>query len=150
MNEDIMLLSNSLVYDGMLKCGNEDVARRVLQIPERSGLVGAKMWVRDILSDRYKVVFCDTDRIPAVETKRGDRTTNEVEAALIKQVTLSRAFANCRRLIPFAEVLCPLPQSASCPSTDLNSNSSPTSSPPTIQTLKSTQQTDFKAATRKS
>ena len=35
---------------------------------------------------RYKVVFCDTDRVPALETKRGDRTTNEIEAQLIKQV----------------------------------------------------------------
>jgi hypothetical protein len=38
---------------------------------------------------RYKVVFCDTDRLPAQETRHGDRTTNEVEAALIKQVPIS-------------------------------------------------------------
>ena len=53
MNEDIMLLSNSLVYDGLLKCGNEGVAKRVLQIPDRRALGVAKPWVRDILSDRY-------------------------------------------------------------------------------------------------
>jgi DNA replication ATP-dependent helicase Dna2 len=53
MNEDIMLLSNSLVYDGLLKCGNEGVAKRVLQIPDPKQLVSAKPWVRDILSDRY-------------------------------------------------------------------------------------------------
>lgn len=52
MNGDIMLLSNSLVYDGMLKCGNESVAQRMLQIPDRSALASAKSWVRDILSDR--------------------------------------------------------------------------------------------------
>ena len=33
---------------------------------------------------RYKVVFCDTDRVPAPETKQGDRTTNTVEAKFIK------------------------------------------------------------------
>lgn len=52
MNEDIMLLSNSLVYDGLLKCGNESVAKRVLQIPNRAQLAGARFWVRDVLSDR--------------------------------------------------------------------------------------------------
>jgi hypothetical protein len=34
----------------------------------------------------HKVVFCDTDLLPALETKRGDRTINEIEGALIKQV----------------------------------------------------------------
>jgi len=86
MNEDIMLLSNILVYDGLLKCGSEDVAKRSLQIPNRGQLALAKPWVRDVLSERYKVVFCDTDRVPALETKRGDRTTNEMEASFIKQV----------------------------------------------------------------
>lgn len=52
MNEDIMLLSNSLVYDGMLKCGNQNVAKRVLHISDRGQLVSAKGWVKDILSDR--------------------------------------------------------------------------------------------------
>jgi len=86
MNEDIMLLSNSLVYDGMLKCGNETVAKRVLNIPSRGQLQLAKPWIKDILAEKYKVVFCDTDRVPALESKRGDRTTNEVEAQLIKEV----------------------------------------------------------------
>lgn len=52
MNEDIMLLSNSLVYDGLLKCGNQSVAKRVLQIPKRTVLANAKMWVREVLSDQ--------------------------------------------------------------------------------------------------
>jgi hypothetical protein len=47
------------------------------------------MTLAKMISDgRYKVVFCDTDRVPALETKRGERTTNDVEAALIKQVLL--------------------------------------------------------------
>jgi DNA replication ATP-dependent helicase Dna2 len=90
MNEDIMLLSNSLVYDGMLKCGNEDVARRTLNLPDRRALAAAEPWVKDVLSDRYKVVFCDTDLLPALEKKQGDRTTNDVEADLIKQVPNSK------------------------------------------------------------
>lgn len=53
MNADIMLLSNSLVYDGMLKCGNEIVANRVLQIPNRKLLDATKPWIKDVLSERY-------------------------------------------------------------------------------------------------
>jgi superfamily I DNA and/or RNA helicase len=53
MNEDIMLLSNSLVYDGMLKCGNEIVAMRVLQIPYQNHLDTARPWIKDVLSDKY-------------------------------------------------------------------------------------------------
>jgi DNA replication ATP-dependent helicase Dna2 len=56
MNEDIMLLSNSLVYDGLLKCGNESVANRVLQIPYRNQLASEKPWVKDILSDKYIIL----------------------------------------------------------------------------------------------
>lgn len=81
-----MLLSNVLVYDGMLKCGNEAVAKRSLRILDATALAFAKPWVRDVLSERYKLVFCDTDLVPALETKRGDRTTNELEGTFIKQV----------------------------------------------------------------
>jgi DNA replication ATP-dependent helicase Dna2 len=33
MNETIMMLSNHLIYDGLLKCGNEEVAKQVLHLP---------------------------------------------------------------------------------------------------------------------
>ena len=33
MNEDIMLLSNKLIYSGRLKCGNAETAKRGLRIP---------------------------------------------------------------------------------------------------------------------
>jgi DNA replication ATP-dependent helicase Dna2 len=38
MNQDIMLLSNKLIYDDRLKCGNEWVARRALELPNRPAL----------------------------------------------------------------------------------------------------------------
>ena len=38
MNEDIMLLSNKLVYQDKLKCGDEKVAKRVLGVPRISML----------------------------------------------------------------------------------------------------------------
>lgn len=47
MNEDIMALSNKLIYEGRLKCGNEEVARQVLKLnrPVKLG-VEAKMEVK--------------------------------------------------------------------------------------------------------
>ena len=35
MNEDIMLLSNHLIYEGRLKCGSEEVAKRALVLPSK-------------------------------------------------------------------------------------------------------------------
>ena len=52
MNADIMFLSNSLVYDGLLKCGSDSVAKRTLLIPNPIKLKMASPWIRDILSDR--------------------------------------------------------------------------------------------------
>ena len=33
MNEHIMTISNQLIYSGRLRCGNEETARRGLQVP---------------------------------------------------------------------------------------------------------------------
>ena len=34
MNQDIMGLSNALIYENRLKCGTESVARAVLELPD--------------------------------------------------------------------------------------------------------------------
>lgn len=36
MNEDIMMLSNHLIYDGLLKCGDDRVAKQVLDLPRKA------------------------------------------------------------------------------------------------------------------
>ena len=63
MNEDIMLLSNKLIYGDRLQCGSEEVAKRTLEIPnplslrdrhkhnEYSGL-SAESWIEHLLSER--------------------------------------------------------------------------------------------------
>ena len=68
-------------------------------------------YVLNAANGRYKVVFCDTDRVPALETKRGDRTTNDTEAALIKQVFHPRNFTDSRRSILFVREVSHPPQS---------------------------------------
>ncbi len=40
MNEDIMLLSNRLIYSDRLVCGSEEVASQALGIPDRKAIHG--------------------------------------------------------------------------------------------------------------
>lgn len=61
MNEDIMLLSNKLIYGDRLRCGSEEVAKRTLVVPNEcmSGTLDSGMclceescWLRYLLSER--------------------------------------------------------------------------------------------------
>jgi DNA replication ATP-dependent helicase Dna2 len=62
MNEDIMLLSNTLVYNNRLKCGAENIAKSKLDVPNMSGLATLHTssedschdacWLRDILDPK--------------------------------------------------------------------------------------------------
>jgi DNA replication ATP-dependent helicase Dna2 len=58
MNEDIMLLSNKLIYSDQLKVGSEEVARQRLELPHPEGLddihdhnshAVIDCWIRDLL-----------------------------------------------------------------------------------------------------
>jgi DNA replication ATP-dependent helicase Dna2 len=65
MCEEIMTLSNELIYNGRLKCGNEMVAKRTLEIPNINGLErlhsstvgkgcsGEPCWIKDLLAEGY-------------------------------------------------------------------------------------------------
>ena len=69
MCEEIMTLSNDLIYKGKLKCGNEQVAKRTLQIPHIDGLArlhsstqdtrcgSGPCWIRDLFVDGYVYHF---------------------------------------------------------------------------------------------
>ncbi|KAG8903622.1 Tripartite DNA replication factor [Tulasnella sp. 403] len=93
MNEDIMHLSNRLIYSDRLKCGSEEVARRCLSIPNRKPIEmlhdvnvpdackGGNCWMEKLLDE--KAVFVDTDGVPARDSRVGDLVQNEVEAHLI-------------------------------------------------------------------
>lgn len=106
MNEEIMTLSNRLIYGGRLKCGSEIVRKRKLVIPkwdivkklcehgvcDRASGRGEsgedrRCWLRQLLDENCKAVFVDTDGIPAHESRAGDLIQNEVEAELVRQVT---------------------------------------------------------------
>jgi DNA replication ATP-dependent helicase Dna2 len=104
MCEEIMSLSNSLIYNGKLRCGIEAVAKRTLAIENmaalqdfhsRSGNISTcrnPCWLEDLTRPSRKVVFASTDLLgkDALETlTSGKNITNQVEATLTAQLVLS-------------------------------------------------------------
>ena len=116
MCEDIMALSNTLIYNGLLKCGNSSVATRSLEIPAMNALklhhhtpqslmTGASpnprtvclnptrgsCWICDLLDPSTKACFVNTDSLlPASrESETGSRIVNHIEATLTTQLVES-------------------------------------------------------------
>jgi len=115
MCADIMRLSNALIYDGRLKCGNDSVAQRTLQLPEPASLSAfhtstatsfskcksiSHCQLSQLVDPKNKVVFANTDTLllppfsneskPPYETLVGSRITNQLECNLV--VLLASAF----------------------------------------------------------
>ena len=107
MCEEIMTLSNTLIYHGLLKCGNKAVATRALRVPNMPALeihhraamtsgsrdtcpgpAPGSCWLRDLLDPAVKACFINTDPLlPASrEAARGSRIVNNTEAALCTQL----------------------------------------------------------------
>lgn len=109
MCEDIMLLSNTLIYSGRLKCGTPEVAARSLDIPNIQALkqfhtdgfnasqhphetcLGAnhgRCWLHDLLDPSVKTLLVNTDPLgtAALETAQGQRIVNHMEALLCSQL----------------------------------------------------------------
>ena len=49
MNDDIMFLSNKLVYQDKLKSGSADVAAQRLTLPKPEALADAAQWLKGLL-----------------------------------------------------------------------------------------------------
>ncbi|KAG5519473.1 hypothetical protein PMAC_002100 [Pneumocystis sp. 'macacae'] len=101
MNKDIMLLSNTLIYNGKLKCGDEKTACKSLDYGDFyifDKLHSKKnceyicnmneCWIKRILEPGLSVIFANTDYIPAPESKKGDRIQNDIEVELLKQIVI--------------------------------------------------------------
>lgn len=114
MCEDVMLLSNRLIYSGRLKCGNDAVATRSLSIPNpnalsthhfstTSGSMASQLrpkspcpcpgpsapscYLAQSLDPDNKVIFFNTDLLLPLsgENANGNRMTNPLEGALVTQ-----------------------------------------------------------------
>ncbi|GAA5964056.1 hypothetical protein JCM3765_000884 [Sporobolomyces pararoseus] len=94
MNEDIMLLTNELVYDGKLQVGNASIAQRALVLPDTESLTHSEQWLQDVLDPSRKVVFIDTDLLPAREKKTLSLVENETEARLVLEIV--KSLSSCR------------------------------------------------------
>ncbi|KAF5357379.1 hypothetical protein D9758_005868 [Tetrapyrgos nigripes] len=99
MNEDIMVLSNTLIYGDRLRCGNEAVAKQSLVLKDRGFLDGTLCrktvcqhgddvcWLQRLVAESCKAVFVDTDLVPVRDSKVGDLVQNEGEVTLVYQIT---------------------------------------------------------------
>lgn len=110
MNAEIMSVSNTLIYNGQLKCGSESVAVRQFVLPSIEALsklhhhsttidaplsqvckswTAPSCWLRQAIeNDSSPVLFLNTDALrPASQEKaHGSRITNPLEASLIAQL----------------------------------------------------------------
>jgi len=108
MSEDVMTLSNTLIYHGRLKCGTEAVRHRRLDVPNPGALrrhhydapssldhsrpgapyfcKGQPCWLAELLSPSTSVAFVNTDKIPARERASGNRIVNPGEARVVAQL----------------------------------------------------------------
>ena len=112
MCEDIMTLSNTLIYDGRLKCGTSTVASSRISIPRMSALklhhrpsstllasgkpicrgpANGTCWIYSLLNPSVKVAFINTDSLLPLsrEISPGSRITNPIEAAITTQLVES-------------------------------------------------------------
>ncbi|KAJ5522023.1 hypothetical protein N7527_006138 [Penicillium freii] len=114
MCEEIMLLSNTLIYSGRLKCGTPQVAARSLDIPNINalekfhvedlshapsqsqreicpGTLSSPCWLRDLLTPSAKTRLVNTDPIgpAALEIAQGNRVVNHMEVFLCSQLVES-------------------------------------------------------------
>ena len=109
MCAEIMSLSNTLIYDGRLKCGTSLVANRSMRVEKMNALssyhhtqttlppsqkafcpgpIPGTCWLRDVLDPAAKVVFLNTDRFLATsrEVARGSRITNPLEVTMTTHI----------------------------------------------------------------
>ncbi|KAK4164507.1 hypothetical protein QBC43DRAFT_300292 [Cladorrhinum sp. PSN259] len=116
MSEDIMTLSNTLIYNGHLKCGTESLRFAELEVPNLGALQSKhfdaatfalsqqtnpsisvssccpgpranQCYLYDLLHPSARVRFVDTDAIPSsVEQAKGNRIVNPCEARIITQL----------------------------------------------------------------
>lgn len=111
MCEEIMTLSNTLIYDGRLKCGTSTVAKRTLAVPNVDALKKhhihssqgfmsqtaclnpalGSCWLRNLIDPSVKVCLVNTDALLSVsrEVANGSRIVNECEVAITTQLVES-------------------------------------------------------------
>lgn len=96
MNRTIMSLSNTLMYEGKLMCGSDQVATAVLKLPKWCELDTHASWLRDALEPSHPVCFLNTEQVPAPETEEQCGVSNLTEAELVYCLTRALLKAGCK------------------------------------------------------
>ncbi|KAI1099971.1 P-loop containing nucleoside triphosphate hydrolase protein [Jackrogersella minutella] len=110
MCEDVMMLSNTLIYEGRLKCGTEALRHCKLDVPHMEKLrqkhhdantikfpgtprsfctswTNDSCWLRHLVDPEARVRFVNTDLLPSArEEAKGNRIVNPTEAAIVVQL----------------------------------------------------------------
>lgn len=95
MSEDIMSLSNELIYKSHLKCGSEQVAAQSMHVPHPEQIKHyitmvspseEQRWMNTILEPDNKVVFLNHDPMPALEKRVANKIENTTEVELVRQI----------------------------------------------------------------
>lgn len=107
MCQEVMMLSNELIYHGKLQCGSEAVARRTLQLRDVQALHrfhgpsavhqhqcpdDSSCWIASTTNAERKVIFANTDQVGKSSTETlttGKNITNQLEATISAQLVLS-------------------------------------------------------------
>ncbi|GLT73724.1 hypothetical protein SLA2020_455620 [Shorea laevis] len=84
MCQDIMELSNALIYGDRLCCGSSEIASAQLSL---SRLDSCSSWLQTVLNPSKTVIFINTDMLPAFETKDQKTVNNQMEAHIIAEIT---------------------------------------------------------------
>ncbi|EFQ33547.1 DNA replication factor Dna2 [Colletotrichum graminicola] len=111
MCEDVMTLSNTLIYHGRLRCGTEELRFKKLDVPNMNALKSLHYdsssmlksgtpksfctsmtesccWLRDLLDSEARVRFINTDTLQphTREEAKGNRIVNPAEARIVVQL----------------------------------------------------------------
>ncbi|KAK8065978.1 DNA replication ATP-dependent helicase Dna2 [Apiospora hydei] len=110
MCQDVMTLSNTLIYNGRLKCGTEELRHVKLHVPDMDALRhrhydadtiarpgtpksfcanwrNTSCWLRSMIDPEARVRFINTDDLPSSrEEAKGNRTVNPAEAQIVTQL----------------------------------------------------------------
>lgn len=106
MNEDIMALSNALIYNGRLRCGDATVEQGELIVPRMAAALSrmhkvngtlhacmqsphpsmAPCWIERALNPGTRALFISTDDVPLLEERTGELVENGGEARLVLQL----------------------------------------------------------------
>ncbi|XP_078269252.1 DNA replication ATP-dependent helicase/nuclease DNA2 [Rhinoraja longicauda] len=96
MNRTIMSLSNTLVYEGKLMCGSDQVATAALKLSRWCELDTHASWLKDALEPSHPVCFLNTEQVPAPETEEHCGVSNLTEAELVYCLTTALLKAGCK------------------------------------------------------